>query len=279
MQISLVSDAPKHNLALMKLSAYHKSIGDSVLLNLPVIDSDYTYASILFEKNKLLFKANEYGGPAFNNSCLPDYIEKQFPDYSLYNLDYSLGYTFRPCYNTCDFCKVPKMNHPDILHHSIYEFYNKNFNKICLLNNNTFLDPLWKETLIEIQKENLSIIDENGYDIRLLDDEKTYYLKNTKFANQIHFAWDRLSDEALVLEGLKYLTKFKIKGRFYVLIGYNTTLEEDIYRCQILKENKQDFYIMPYNQTKEEKKFKRFIDTFMWRKYKTINEAWLNYKI
>lgn len=129
MKISLLSDAPKHNLALMKLSAWHKANGDRVLLNAPIFSADYKYASILFKKNKKRFIANEYGGPAFDNSVLPVEIETMMPDYDLYGHDYSLGYTFRPCFNSCDFCKVPKMNHPNFNHHSIWEFHDSKFKK------------------------------------------------------------------------------------------------------------------------------------------------------
>ncbi len=279
MKISLLTDAPKHNLALMKISTMHKKNGDTVMLNAPIFPADYTYASILFEKNKNQFIADEYGGPVFENSVLPFKMDDYFmPDYSLFNLKYSLGYTYRPCSNDCFFCKVPKFNHPDIDHHSIWEFHNPDFDTICLLNNNTFQDPQWKETFEEIWDEDLNVIDENGYDLRLLNDEKTAALKKTRFTSKLHFAWDRLHDEPLIIEGLKLLRKYKISGsRIYVLIGYNTTREEDIYRCQKIVEYKQDPYIMPYKRTKPNRRFKRFIDSFMWRKYKTIQQAWCAY--
>lgn len=287
MKVSLLTDAPKHNLALMKLSAWHKKQGDEVILNMPIITSDYTYASILFEKNRSQFIADEYGGPAFvnlmgcrhgiNNTELPTHIEKKIPDYSLYDLDFSLGYTYRPCFRICEFCKVPSMTYPNI-HHSIWEFHRVPFNKICLLNNNTFFDPEWKETFEEIWDANLTVIDENGYDLRLIDDEKADALKHTKFEGKIHFAWDRIEDERKILRGLEILDEHKIRDtHIYVLIGYNTTFEEDIHRCQKLIDYGHDPYIMPYNQSKEEKRFKRFIDSFMWRKYKTIEKAWQDY--
>jgi len=278
MKISLLTDASRHNLALMKLATWHKANGDNVILNAPIFQADYTYASILFEKNKNLFIADEYGGAAFDNSKLLPEIEKLKPDYDLFGLNYSLGYTYRLCSNDCFFCKVPKFNHPDTDHHSIWEFHDLKFDTICLLNNNTFQDPRWKETFEEIWDEDLKVIDENGYDLRLLNDEKVAALKKTKFTSKLHFAWDRMQDEHLIVEGLKLLRKYKISGsRIYVLIGYNTTQEEDIYRCQKIIDYKQDPYIMPFKQTKQLKRFKRFIDTFMWRKYKTIKEAWGNY--
>ena len=279
MKISLLTDATRHNLALMRLSTIHKEQGDTIMLNAPIFPADYTYASILFEKNKNQFIADEYGGPAFENSVLPLKMDDYFmPDYSLFNLDYSLGYSYRPCSNDCFFCKVPKFNHPDIEHHSIWEFHDPKFNKICLLNNNTFQDTQWKETFEEIWDEDLTVIDENGYDLRLLNNEKTAALKKTKFKGSIHFAWDRMQDETLILEGLKLLRKYKIsRARVYVLIGYDTTQEEDLHRCQKIIDYKQDPYIMPYVRTKPNRRFKRFIDSFMWRKYKTINQAWCAY--
>jgi len=261
----------------MKLSAWHKANGDSVQFNLPLFPSDYRYASVLFEKNKKQFFADEYGGPAFENTKLPDEIENIMPDSNLYNLDYSLGYTFRPCFNSCVFCKVPLMDHPDIRHHSIWEFHDVKFKKICILNNNTFQDPEWKETFKEIWDADLTVIDENGYDLRLIDDEKADALKKTTFQGKVHFAWDRIEDETLILEGLKIIKKIR-NTRIYVLIGYNTNLEQDIYRCQQIINYGHDPYIMPYRATTHNKRFKRFIDTFMWRKYKTIKAAWGDYK-
>ena len=280
MKISLLTDAPKHNLALMKLSAWHKAHGDEVLLNMPLFPSDYTYASVLFEWNKKLFIADEYGGPSYDRVCLPEPICNVFPDYTLFGtISFSLGYTFRPCYRRCSFCKVGDMLHPDTSHHSIWEFHNPMFNKICLLNNNTFFDKQWKETFEEIWDANLSVVDENGYDLRLLDDEKAEALKKTRFVNKLHFAWDRMKDEHRILQGLELLKKHKINStRIYVLIGFDTTVDEDLYRCQKLIDYGHDPYIMPYNQSQKEKNFKRFIDSFMWRKYKTIEDAWKDWR-
>lgn len=278
MKISLLTDAPKHNLALMKLSAWHRAAGDKVLFNNEVFPADYRYASILFNKNRNLFIADEYGGPAFPESQLLAEVEAMKPDYDLFGFDFSLGYTFRPCWNNCGFCTVPKMNHPDIEHHSIWEFYDSRFDKICLLNNNTFQDPQWRKTFEEIWDANLTVIDENGYDLRLLDDEKAAALKKTKFQGKLHFAWDRITDESLIIEGLKCLVRHKIIGsRVYVLVGYNTTKAEDIHRCQKIVDYKQDPYVMPYERTQYCRSFKRFIDTFMWRKAGNIEKAWSEY--
>ncbi len=273
MKISLLTDAPKHNLALMKISRWYKERGDKILLNMPLFSSDRIVASILFEKNRNKFFAHYIGGPAFGKS-LPITIEHVKPDYDLYpHNDFSLGYTFRGCRRGCSFCKVPEIE-SDLTHYSIWDFHDPKFKKICLLNNNTFFDPRWKETFEEIWDANLIVIDENGYDLRLIDAERAYALKQTRFQGYIHYAWDRMADEKKILEGLKIAPK----GMVYVLIGFDTTQEEDLYRCQKINDMKFDPYVMPYNQTREEKRFKRFIDSRMYRKYKTIEEAWKQYK-
>lgn len=271
MKISLLTDAPTHNLALMKISAYHKSKGDEVILNSPLIAGEgaYKYASILYSWNKNLFNADEYGGIQFPDKVLPRNIEYSMPDYDLYHLDYSLGFTFRPCYRRCDFCLVKTLKYPDTRHHSIYSFHDKKrgFKKICLMNNNTFLDPKWKETFEEIWKEDLTVM-EHGMDLRLMDEEKADAIKRTKFDGRIHFAWDRMRDEKLIKRGLEFIRPYKIESRCYVLSGYDTTLKEDLYRCQILINYNQVPYVMPYRDEGITTQVKNYINSLDWWHYK-----------
>jgi hypothetical protein len=274
-RINLLTDAPKHNLALMKISTYHKALGDTVTLNEPQQPADKTYGSWLFSQK---YFADVNGGPGFNPSVTLNGFAKCRPDYSLYpHLDYSLGYTWAFCFRDCGFCVVPKQHNPRE-HHSIWEFHDPRFNKICLLNNNTFSDPQWRDTFQEIWDANLTVHDENGYDIRLLDDEKAEALKRTKFDSQIHFAWDFWDDGKEIFKGLELLRKHKISAMFYVLIGHHTTRFQDTYRCQLINFMGSDPYPMPFNRgTKQGRAFKRFICLRGYRKYKTIAEAWKNY--
>lgn len=268
MRISLLTDAPDHNLALMKISAYHKKRGDIVTLNQPIIPADKTYASVLFDWNKTQFQADEYGGIQFPEKILPREIEYIKPDYDLFiGLGYSLGYTFRPCYRRCDFCLVKTLHHPDKRHHSIWEFHDKKFKTICILNNNWFLDPLWFETFREIWAEKL-IVKEHGLDLRLIDEKKADAIKKTKWEGRIHFAWDRMRDETLIIRGLKFIKPYKIESRCYVLCGYDTTPEEDLYRCQILINYNQVPYVMPYCDTGLTSQIKNYINSLGWWHYK-----------
>ncbi len=119
------------NLAAMKLSAWHKGRGDSVLL-LPGYrhagNFDTVYICCVFTEvaktilPKILKRPNvRYGGTGFyfdKAPPLPKEVEHSLPDYDLYagwlqgrvgpNLryytDYSVGYLTRGCFRRCKFC-------------------------------------------------------------------------------------------------------------------------------------------------------------------------------
>jgi hypothetical protein len=274
MIISLLTDAPKHNLALMKLSTYYKQRGGKVHLNKPLWPADKRYASILFDWNVKKFIADEYGGPGYNFEPLN--IDCR-PDYSLYGLDFSLGFTYRYCPRNCGFCKVTKME-KDKNHKSIWDFHLPRFKKICLLNNNTFFDPYWRETFEEIWDAKLIVRDENGYDLRLVDEEKAIFLKKTQWDHGPKFAWDRMEDEKEILKGFEEINRVGFKGcTIYVLIGYNTTLDQDIYRCQKIHDLGHNPFPMIYKETPVLRKFRRMIYLRYYRKEGNIEKAWRNY--
>lgn len=277
MKINLLSDSPWHNLALMKISTYHKNAGDEVKLNMPLWKADYSYASWIFEDG-IRFGAQETGGIAVDPKItLPEAIEKLKPDYSLFNLNHSLGYTFRDCYRNCAFCKVPKLP-KEKKHHSIWEFHNSEFDTIELLNNNTFFDPDWEETFREIQYEHLKVID-NGMDLRLLDDHRAWWIKQLRWKrHHPQFAWDQMQDEKKIIRGLKLLQKHHIRDCiFYVLMGFDTSLQEDLHRCEIIHSFGFDPFPMLYDPTSQLRTFRRMIYLRYYRSYKTISEAWKNY--
>ena len=278
MDISLLTDAPKHNYALMRIAAYHKAKGDHVFLNEPLGRLyDMSYGSWLFNQE---YFCDINGGPAIKP--IGNRLGLEFPirpDYSLYsNIDYSLGFTWEYCPRKCGFCVVPKQKPPKV-HRSIWEFHDKRFKAICLLNNNTFSDPKWYETFEEIWAAKLAVRDENGYDLRLLDVDKVEALKRTKFEGYIHFSWDCMDDEDAVVKGLLLAREHKLRAMIYILVGYDTTRDEDIYRCQIINNLGFDPYPMPYNGgTRADRAFKRFVCLRGYRGYRNMKVAWENYR-
>lgn len=281
MYVNLVTDAPKHNIALMRISSHHKEMGHKVYLN-AVGSFDLTYGSWLFDYSEKV-PCDIEGGPGVDPVVKLNGLSHLPPDYDLFNLDYSIGYTWRFCPNKCGFCVVPKqINHAT--HRSIWDFHDPKFKKICLLNNNTFSDPEWGKTFEEIWDADLTVKDENGYDLRLLTEEKAAALRKTKFEGRyIHFAWDRMRDEEKILRGLEILKKYGLCGhniRIYVLIGYNTNHDENIHRCQKIIDYKCSPYPMHYKKTAYTQAFKRFINLRYYCQHDNdLKKAWNNSKI
>lgn len=280
MKINLRTDAKYHNLALMKMSTLQKANGHEVYLNM-VGNFDYTIGSWLFTFSEK-HPCDIEGGPAVSPALRNTWCDTLKPDYSLFKLDYSLGYTWEYCPRKCAFCIVPKMNAPGI-HYSIWTFHDPKFKKICLLNNNTFSDPHWKETFEEIWDADLIVKDEQGYDLRLLDDEKAEALKKTRFVkNRIHFSWDLMEDERKILKGFETLKRHKLNRHdsiIYMLIGFNTTDDEDFHRLQKIHDFNLSPYVMPFRKNDRHLyAVKRFIDQRCYRQYQTIKQAWEAYR-
>ena len=132
MKIGLI-DVDGHNfpnLALMRISAYHKSIGDEVEWWLgDLIHYDIVYMSKVFSEayspdipepinaDKVIkggtgycISLDENGKEVFDkskNTSLPQEIEKMFPDYSIYpQYDFAVSMTSRGCPRGCSFGHV-----------------------------------------------------------------------------------------------------------------------------------------------------------------------------
>ena len=100
------------NLALMKLSAFHKQKGNDVSF-VTIGDYDKTYMSKVFTFSPDFINGfGGYGemvtgGTGFNKTnTLPDEIEHIMPDYSLYKTGKAYGFLTRGCPNKCGRCIV-----------------------------------------------------------------------------------------------------------------------------------------------------------------------------
>lgn len=287
-KVSLVDvDSKIPNLALMKISAYHKKNGDNVEWHQPLFsNSDITYMSKVFDYTEdypYPINADKIykGGTGYDlTTKLPSDIEKCRPDYSIYpDCDYAMGFTTRGCIRNCSFCVVPEKEGKIRAVADIYDFWNGQ-DKIKLLDNNlTAHDEHFGRILKQIIKENIKISFDQGLDIRLLTEKKADLLSKVKLWKNLKFAWDLMGIEKQVKNGLKLLrqkgfTNYR-KLLCYVLIGFNTTPEEDLYRVRKLKEWGASPFAMPYDKTDPyQKKFSR------WVNHKAIfnSVSWENYK-
>lgn len=258
MQVLLLDcDLKYPNLALVKLSAWHKKHGDTVTLNFPLGDYNRVYASCVFSKNKkkldsLPFQDMIVGGTGSGNwDCLPDEIEHIMPDYSLYNCNYSLGFTSRGCLRHCRWCLVPQKEGNIKAWASIYEFWDRKHRDIVLLDNNLLASPNWKETLTDLAKEKLRVDFNQGLDIRLVNEENAHYLAKLHFIKQLRFSFDEPAIEPAFRQGMDTLLKAGITAgqiMVYVLIGFDTTSDQDMERLNILREYRCDPFAMVYEE-------------------------------
>ena len=275
-------DSKYHNLALMKLSSYHKQKGDEVEFYNPLWHSTYDeiYCSKIFNKNH---KNDGYiredmvcGGSGFGLLVrLPDEIEHLMPDYSLYNLNYSLGFTTRGCIRNCKFCIVPEKEGMIREHAEIEEFLNPKSNIVVLLDNNFLALPSHVKKLQKYIKKGWQMDFNQGLDARLVNKENAKLLAKIKYKEMIRFAWDNIKDESKIIKGLELVIKAGIRPRniiVYILIGFDTTFEEDLYRIQKLRDIKDErgfikAYVMNYNNKLKSRKYKDFI--------RWVNNPWI----
>lgn len=249
---------PFPNLALMKLSAYHKAMGDEVYLNFPIAGGGKHYVSSVFTWNMVKAKregkllTGNWGGSGFGDSyyptVLPSEIETIMPDYSLYHgVDFSLGFTSRGCNRACPWCIVPQKEGKVKAVSSISQFWDRRHKKIVLLDNNILAATNWKDTFEELVDAGVCVDFTQGLDIRLVDEEVVTWLLRLK-APELRFAFDDISQETWVRHGIDLMVKAGVNRRrlnFYVLYGWVDN-DKVIDRLRILGEQGVNIYPMAY---------------------------------
>lgn len=253
MRIGLIDVDSHHfpNLALCRLSAWHKAQGDTVEWVEPMYwDYDRVYQSKIFTFTPDVDRAFPCevvkGGTGYDvRSRLPEEVERSTAmDYSLYpQYDFSIQFFSRGCIRQCPFCIVHDKE--GIIHPVEPLQLNPKGKHIEVLDNNFFANPEWKSAvdylLATKQKVNL-----HGVDIRIMDEEQAYWLNKLPLYRRIHIAWDLpqidLTDK--LREAVRYIKPWKLMC--YVLVGFNSTMEHDLYRIERLRELGIKPYVMPY---------------------------------
>ena len=261
MRIGLV-DVDGHNfpnLCLMKLSAYHKAKADEEEPAIPVLPYHRSYTARVFDETYTHDDLTAYqctdvrkGGTGYGlDNTLPDEIEHQYPDYSLYGItDTAYGFLTRGCPRHCPFCIVgDKEGLVSRKVADLSEFWNGQKN-IKLLDPNTIACPQWKELLQQLIDSKANVDFTQGVDIRLMTEEKAEMLTEINL-KMIHFAWDNYPDET-TYNKLKMFSKYFPldcrKASVYVLTNFMTTHEQDLERVYRLKNIGYDPYVMVYDK-------------------------------
>lgn len=250
------------NIALMKISAYHKARGDTVEWVMPLFQKHYNkvYMSKVFsftpdyeyfvDSDEIMRGGSGYcidldadGKEVYHqerDSVLPDEIEHQYPDYSLYGItDEAYGYMTRGCPRGCSFCIVGKKEGRKAYTVAPLSEFWRGQKKIILLDPNPIAVPDWRDNLQQLIDSKALVDFTQGVDIRLMTKEKADYIRQIK-VKTIHFAWDRYEDKDMIVPRFKEFQEVtgwhRSKMIVYVLTNYNTTLAQDLERVYTLRE-------------------------------------------
>lgn len=280
------------NLALMKISAYHKSMGDHVEWYQPMFSGhmDKVYMSKVFSFTpdyEYYIDADviERGGTGYaieqvdgkekfipeKHKNLPAEIEHQFPDYSIYGItDTAYGFLSRGCPRGCDFCIVKdKEGLCATKVADLSEFWNGQKN-ICLCDPNILACKDWENLLQQLIDSKATVDFNQGLDIRMITERKAEMLSQIK-VKRLHFAWDRIEDADIVkprFEMFAKRTRMNIRNIcVYVLVGdrERKVLDADLQRIYFLREFGYSPYVMIYEKYKlppghELKKLQRWVN-------------------
>ena len=308
MQVRLTHiDGKLPNLALMKLSHWHRAQGDEVTLARTPSPSmfepqyDLVYGSSIFQwsSGKVVKALREAFPDAVIGGTGTDTVETveqtlgleeyEHYDYSIYpEYRWSIGFTQRGCRLNCGFCVVPKKEGKPRSINSIWDIWREGTDRaVVLLDNDFFGQDLWRERIGEIQDGGFKVNFSQGINIRMVTPEAAEALATVRYydgkfaTRRLYTAWDNLGQEKVFFNGLDMLKDAGIPGNHvvvYMLIGYKPgeTMDEILYRHRRLKDEGCWPYPMVYNNTyahADLKRFQRWVlrrhDQFVpWEEYK-----------
>lgn len=265
------------NLALMKLSAWHKAQGHSVTLlrgmdwPLMMLTYDKVYASAVFTWNRekadaLAAMGVEVGGKGYRaGTKLPAEVHAMRPDYSLYGIDYGMGFLSRGCIRDCSFCSVPAEEGLPWLDQTIDGMINPARERpfLVLMDNEFFWNVKWAiEQMDTFTRRGIDWCPSQGLDIRCTTPALCDSLAASPFWNlhhtrrQITFAFDDGGIEKRYRQGVEMLLRAGIKAwqlQSFVLVGYDMATKQarglsssDHRRIAVIREYGIDPFVMVY---------------------------------
>lgn len=279
----LARDSKMPNIAIMKVSTYWKSLGADVDWYDPIFDSrdtDILYESQIFDFTEPYYyypeNADIYiGGTGVNiERRLPSEIDSIVDlDYSIYPEHlYSMQFYSRGCVRNCSFCIVRQKE--GYIYPTSPMTLNPSGKHIEILDNNFFANPQWRDAYADIMGTGLPV-KLHGVDARIIDEEQADALNSMRMVGRIHIAWDFPQVDMIpkLTEITKLIKPYKLTC--YVLIGYNSTPEQDLYRVESLRSLGIDPFVMPYNKKDVyQRRFARWVN--MKAVFKSVR--WEDYK-
>ena len=301
-------DGALPNLALMRISAHHKAIGDSVMFRrahrprevYPQYNEnpDKVYASLIFEKTreaaqvvKAIWSDALIGGTGWDlTTTLEQFHIGLDLDYTLYpRYQHSIGFSQRGCRLNCGFCVVPRKEGKVRGLFTMNDIWRGDPwpRNILLLDNDFFGQPNWRERIAELISGKFKVSFNQGINARFLNDETAQAIASVDYRDgqfkqkRVYTAWDNRGDESRLMRGLELLKKYGVAPghiMVYMLIGYwPKEVEADWeYRRKALREFGADPYPMPYVRDKKSVGFQRFVvghydKRIAWEDFKRAN--------
>ena len=289
MNIGLI-DVDGHNfpnLALMKISAYHKANNDNVYFYDPLFTKpDKIYASKVFTYTQ------DYGyypgdieiikgGTGYNiYDKLSEEIEYILPDYKLYNCNYAYGFLTRGCPNNCQWCIVPKKEGKMSAHMDIDDIIADKKSAV-LMDNNVLASNHGLRQIEKMGKMNIKVDFNQGLDARLIDDSVAKLLSKIKWLSPLRMACDTLSQMPHIKKATELLRKHGCTPKNYFIYVLVKDIADAHERVLFLKNLNLDPFAQPYrdfiNNSEPDKILKQFsrwvnhkavFKTVEWDKYK-----------
>ena len=231
------------NYALMKISAWHKTHGDTVEWWNPLYTYDRVYSSKVFDFTPVdpyLPEDAIRGGTGYRDipmdKTLSPEIDDMFPDYSIYpDCDYAIGYITRGCPNTCRWCVVPRKEGQIRAYRTWQDVIRKDTDKLVLMDNNILACEYGICQLESLIGSGYRVDLNQGMDARLVDDKIAEILSRITWIRFIRFSCDQKSQIMPVKKAIELLANNGVKPyRIFVYILVTADILDAADRVEML---------------------------------------------
>lgn len=256
MKIGLI-DVDGHNfpnLALMKISAYHKAQGDAVECVNHFEHYDRVYMSKVFTFTPdvtTVIYADEIirGGTGYDvHSDLPAIIETARLDYSIYPpTERAYGFLTRGCPNRCAWCVVPRKE-GDVRPYADIEDVLQGRTSAILMDNNVLASDHGLEQIEKIIRLGVRVDFNQGLDARIIagSPDIAQLLAQVKWLKPLRLACDSAAMKEPIIRAVELLRKYKCKPINYFVYTLIQNIEDSLDRINFCKELKLDPFAQPY---------------------------------
>ena len=251
-------DSSYPNLALMKISAWHKQQGDCVEWYNPFNRYDKLYMAKVFSftEDYLQYITNadiiEKGGTGYDiKKMLPPGIDRMQPDYSIYpNIDSKTAYGFltRGCPNKCKWCCVPAKEGNIAPYMDIEELAIDGRKNIILMDNNVLASDYGLEQIEKIIRLGIRVDFNQGLDARLVTDDIAKMLAKVKWVKRIRFGCDTPKQIEECERATSLIDRYGYKGEYFFYCILLDDFNESFSRVNHWRQKGQRFlpHCQPY---------------------------------